>query len=61
VNIAVSVGIPTTMRMAQALIEANKTVDLLIMPGQPHEPRGAAGRHYREDVRRFLAPHLATR
>jgi dipeptidyl aminopeptidase/acylaminoacyl peptidase len=49
----------TTMRMAQALIEANKTFDLLIMPGQPHGPVGAAGRYYREDVRRFMAMHLA--
>ena len=48
----------TTMRMVQALIEANKTVDLLIMPGQPHGPQGAAGRYYREDVRRFMAIHL---
>ena len=48
----------TTMRMVQALIEANKTVDLLIMPGQPHGPSGAFGRYYREDVRRFMATHL---
>ena len=48
----------TTMRMAQALIEANKTFDLLIMPGQPHGPAGAAGRYYREDVRRYMATHL---
>ncbi len=48
----------TTMRMAQALIEANKTFDLLIMPGQPHGPTGAHGRYYREDVRRYMATHL---
>jgi dipeptidyl aminopeptidase/acylaminoacyl peptidase len=48
----------TTMRMIQALIEANKTFDLLVMPGQPHGPVGAAGRYYREDVRRFMATHL---
>jgi dipeptidyl aminopeptidase/acylaminoacyl peptidase len=48
----------TTMRMVQALIDANKTVDLLIMPGQPHGPAGAAGRYYREDVRRFMFTHL---
>ena len=48
----------TTMRMAQALIDANKTFDLLIMPAQPHGPTGAAGRYYREDVRRFMATHL---
>lgn len=29
-----------------------------IMPGQPHGPAGAAGRYYREDVRRFMATHL---
>ena len=46
------------MRMAQALIEADKTFDLLIMPGQPHAPQGPAGRYYREDVRRFMATHL---
>jgi hypothetical protein len=33
----------TTMRMARALIEANRTFELLIMPGQPHGPQGAAG------------------
>lgn len=48
----------TTMRMAKALIDANKRFDLLIMPGQPHGPQGAAGRYYREDVRRFMATHL---
>ncbi|HUR21999.1 MAG TPA: prolyl oligopeptidase family serine peptidase, partial [Vicinamibacterales bacterium] len=48
----------TTMRMAQALIDANKTFDLLIMPGQPHGPAGAAGRYYKEDVRRYMATHL---
>lgn len=54
----VQAPLSTTMRMAQALIEANKTFDLLIMPGQPHGPQGAAGRYYREDVRRFMATHL---
>ena len=48
----------TTMRMIQALIAANKTFDLLVMPGQPHGPAGAQGRYYREDVRRFMATHL---
>ena len=54
----VNASLATTMRMAQALIEANKTFDLLIMPGQPHGPQGAAGRYYRDDVRRFMASHL---
>lgn len=48
----------STMRMTQALIDANKPFDLLVMPGQPHQPQGAAGRYYREDVRRFMAIHL---
>jgi dipeptidyl aminopeptidase/acylaminoacyl peptidase len=55
----VNAPLSTTMRMVQALIEANKTFDLLIMPGQPHGPAGAAGRYYREDVRRFMARHLS--
>lgn len=54
----VNAPLSTTMRMAQALIAANKTFDLLVMPGQPHGPQGAAGRYYREDVRRFMATHL---
>jgi dipeptidyl aminopeptidase/acylaminoacyl peptidase len=48
----------TTMRMMQAFIAANRTFDLLIMPGQPHGPAGAQGRYYREDVRRYMATHL---
>jgi dipeptidyl aminopeptidase/acylaminoacyl peptidase len=48
----------STMRIAQALIEANKPFDLLIMPGQPHQPQGATGRYYRDDVRRYLATYL---
>jgi dipeptidyl aminopeptidase/acylaminoacyl peptidase len=51
-------SLSSTMRIVQALIEANKTFDLLIMPGQPHGPQGAAGRYYREDVRRYMATHL---
>lgn len=50
----------TTMRMIQALIDANKTFDLLIMPGQPHGPAGTLGRYYREDVRRYMATHLGS-
>jgi hypothetical protein len=34
----------STMRMTQALIDANKAFALVIMPGQPHQPQGAAGR-----------------
>jgi len=48
----------STMRMIQALIDANKKFDLLVMPGQPHQPQGPAGRYYREDLRRFMATYL---
>ena len=33
----------TMMRMTQALNEANKTFDLLMMPGQPHRAAGCGG------------------
>ena len=48
----------TTMRMAQALIEANKTVRSADHAGTTTRTSGAAGRYYREDVRRFMATHL---
>jgi dipeptidyl aminopeptidase/acylaminoacyl peptidase len=48
----------TTMRMAQALIAANKTFDLLIMPGQGHGPAGDQARYYREDIRRYMTTYL---
>jgi dipeptidyl aminopeptidase/acylaminoacyl peptidase len=51
-------SLSSTMRMAKALIDANKPFDMLIMPGQPHGPQGAAGRYYRDDVRRYMATHL---
>ncbi|HEX6573943.1 MAG TPA: DPP IV N-terminal domain-containing protein [Gemmatimonadaceae bacterium] len=51
-------SISSTMRMIKALIDANMTFDLLVMPGQPHGPQGPAGRYYREDVRRFMAINL---
>lgn len=54
----VNSSLSSTMRMIQALIDANKKFDLLIMPGQPHQPQGAAGRYYREDLRRFMAINL---
>ncbi len=54
----VNASLSTTMRMAAALIRAGKRFDLLIMPGEPHGPRGAAGRYYRDDVRRFFVREL---
>ena len=51
-------SLSSTMRMIQALIQANKPFDLLIMPGQPHGPQGPAGLYYREDMRRYMATYL---
>lgn len=50
----VNATLSVTMRMADALIRAGKRFDLLIMPGQPHSPRGAASRYYRDDVGLFF-------
>ncbi|MFZ6180918.1 DPP IV N-terminal domain-containing protein [Nannocystis pusilla] len=46
----------TTMRMADALIRADKRFELLIMPGAGHNPEPR--RYYYEDVRRFFADKL---
>lgn len=54
----VNASLSTTMRMAAALIRAGKRFELLIMPGEPHGPPGAAGRYYLDDVRRFFVREL---
>lgn len=54
----VNASLSTTMRMAAALIRAGKRFELLIMPGEPHGPRGPAGRYYQDDVRRFFVREL---
>lgn len=54
----VNASLSTTMRMAQALIQAGKRFELLIMPGEGHSPQGPAGRYYRDDVLRFFVEKL---
>ncbi|RKG96066.1 S9 family peptidase [Corallococcus sp. CA053C] len=54
----VNASLSTTMRMAQALVRANKHFDLLIMPGEGHSPNGPEGRYYLDDVRRFFLREL---
>ncbi|TCV96424.1 dipeptidyl aminopeptidase/acylaminoacyl peptidase [Luteibacter rhizovicinus] len=44
----------TTMRMADALIRADKRFELLIMPGQPHNAVGPARRYANDDARMFF-------
>ena len=51
----VNASLSTTMRMAQALVRANKHFDLLIMPGEDHSP---PGRYYLDDVRQFFLREL---
>ncbi|GMU01111.1 S9 family peptidase [Corallococcus caeni] len=51
----VNASLSTTMRMAQALVRANKPFDLLLMPGEGHGPEG---RYYQDDVRRFFLREL---
>ncbi|MCY1054622.1 DPP IV N-terminal domain-containing protein [Nannocystis sp. SCPEA4] len=48
--------ISTTMRMADALIRADRRFELLIMPGTGHNPEPR--RYYYDDVRRFFADKL---
>ncbi|HUF53225.1 MAG TPA: prolyl oligopeptidase family serine peptidase, partial [Dehalococcoidia bacterium] len=47
-----------TMKMADALIRANKPFDLLVLPGVSHFPAGEAERYWAEAVRRYLQEHL---
>ncbi|HEY9132100.1 MAG TPA: DPP IV N-terminal domain-containing protein [Dyella sp.] len=50
----INASLSSTMRMADALIQADKQFELLIMPGQPHSPDGQAQRYYNDDVRMFF-------
>jgi dipeptidyl aminopeptidase/acylaminoacyl peptidase len=50
----VNATLSTTMRMAEALIREGKHFELLIMPGQPHNPAPPAARYYVDDVHLFF-------
>jgi dipeptidyl aminopeptidase/acylaminoacyl peptidase len=50
----ISASLSSTMRMVDALIQADKHFELLIMPGQAHSPDGPAQRYYNDDVRMFF-------
>lgn len=54
----VNASLSTTMRMAEALLRANKPYELLIMPGVPHGPQPPHDRYYFEDQMRFFTRHL---
>ena len=48
----------TTMRMVQALIEADKDFDLLVLPGAAHGFQGAHSRYAERRIRDFFLEHL---
>jgi dipeptidyl aminopeptidase/acylaminoacyl peptidase len=54
----VSAPLSSSMRFVQALIRADKKVDLLIMPGVGHDPDGHDEDYYRNDVIRFMVTNL---
>jgi dipeptidyl aminopeptidase/acylaminoacyl peptidase len=50
----INAPLATSMRMAEALIKAGKHFELLIMPGQDHNPWGPPGRYYLDDTFLFF-------
>nr|WP_245592001.1 DPP IV N-terminal domain-containing protein [Cystobacter fuscus] len=54
----VNASLSTTLRMADALIRADKHFELLLMPGQPHTPEPPAARYYFDDIQTFFARTL---
>lgn len=49
-----SASLSSTMRMADALIKANKRFELLLIPGMDHNSDGPDGLYYSEDVSLFF-------
>ncbi|MCA1676789.1 MAG: prolyl oligopeptidase family serine peptidase, partial [Actinobacteria bacterium] len=47
-----------TMKMADALIRANKLFDLLVLPGVAHFPSGEADRYWLDAIKRYFQEHL---
>lgn len=54
----VNATLSTTMRMAEALIRADRKFELLIMPGVPHGPAPPLDFYYFEDQMLFFRRHL---
>lgn len=50
----VNAPLGSTMRMAETFIKAGKHIELLIMPGQGHTPKGPEARYYFDDVSLFF-------
>ena len=54
----VSVRFSNTMKMAEALIRAEKPFDLLVLPDQPHNIWFFGKTYWRERMRRYFQEHL---
>ncbi|MBD0321643.1 MAG: prolyl oligopeptidase family serine peptidase, partial [Gemmatimonadetes bacterium] len=54
----VSASLSTTMRMADALIRANRVFELMIFPGQGHNPEPVYSDYLFADTMRFFEEHL---
>jgi dipeptidyl aminopeptidase/acylaminoacyl peptidase len=55
----VNAPLSSSMRIVNALIQANKPIELLAMPGVDHNPEGAAEAYYRDDVIRYFLRTLS--
>ena len=47
-----------TIKMVEALIQAGKPYDLIVLPEQGHGPTGASRTYRREAIRRYFQEHL---
>ena len=54
----VSAPFSHTMQMVDALIKANKTFDLLVLPEQPHVYTGYANDYWIDAIRRYFVVNL---
>jgi dipeptidyl aminopeptidase/acylaminoacyl peptidase len=52
------VPVSHTMRMIDALIQARKPYDLILLPGQPHVPSGNSWTYMRDRIAAYLDEHL---
>lgn len=53
-----SAPLSTTLRMTQALIDAGKPFELLVMPGEGHTLEGDAAEYYANDIGHFFLTNL---
>ncbi len=54
----VNAPLTATLQMIQALIEAGKPYDLVLLPGQDHMPSGQSAAYLMQAEKRYLVEHL---